>query len=177
MATLKSLVDETTVIKNELKTCHTNLKNNLSAKGVGVLNSDKMPSLINKINDITLSSLGGKKFATGTVTSSSSSISWDTWEYNQSTSLPSVTINLDFIPSTVILIATQDYTAGFTIYTTHIQNLYSSGYSLFTVYEYGKRYANAGVMNFKRKEEYTNTTSIMLPVRSVNDVFKWVAFE
>ena len=30
MATLKNLVDETTNIKDELKTCHTNLKNNLT---------------------------------------------------------------------------------------------------------------------------------------------------
>ena len=29
MSTLKQLVDETTNIKNELKTCHTNLKSNL----------------------------------------------------------------------------------------------------------------------------------------------------
>ena len=49
MATLKTLVDETTNIKNELKTCYTNLKNNLSVKGVECSNSDKMPSLINKI--------------------------------------------------------------------------------------------------------------------------------
>ena len=29
MSTLKQLVDETTNIKNELRTCHSNLKNNL----------------------------------------------------------------------------------------------------------------------------------------------------
>lgn len=52
MATLKNLVDETTNIKNELKTCHSNLKNNLIAKGVEVLPSDKMPTLISKINNI-----------------------------------------------------------------------------------------------------------------------------
>lgn len=52
MTTLKNLVDETTVIKNELKTCHINLKNNLVAKGVEVLPSDKMLILIDKVNNV-----------------------------------------------------------------------------------------------------------------------------
>ena len=53
MATLKSLGDETTNIKNELKTCHTNLKNNLIAKGVECGDSDKISNLIDKVGDIT----------------------------------------------------------------------------------------------------------------------------
>lgn len=52
MSTLKNLVDETTNIKNELKTCHTNLKNNLVAKGVNPSNSDKISDLIGKIPSI-----------------------------------------------------------------------------------------------------------------------------
>ena len=52
MATLKSLVDETGNIKDELKTCHINLKNNLIAKGVECSDSDKMLSLINKVDYI-----------------------------------------------------------------------------------------------------------------------------
>ena len=52
MATLKSLVDETTNIKNELKTCHTNLKNNLVEKGVDASSSDKMATLIDKVRGI-----------------------------------------------------------------------------------------------------------------------------
>ena len=52
MATLKSLVDETSNIKNELKNCHTTLKNNLIEKGVEVLPSYKMSTLISKINNI-----------------------------------------------------------------------------------------------------------------------------
>ena len=51
MATLKNLVDETTNIKNELATCHTNLKNNLISKGVECSDADKMSSLIDKVNE------------------------------------------------------------------------------------------------------------------------------
>jgi hypothetical protein len=52
MATLKSLVDETTNIKDELVECHTNLKNNLIAKGVECSDNDKMLSLIDRVEEI-----------------------------------------------------------------------------------------------------------------------------
>lgn len=52
MATLKTLVDETTNIKNELVECHSNLKNNLIAKGVECSDIDKMSSLIDKVKGI-----------------------------------------------------------------------------------------------------------------------------
>ena len=52
MATLKSLVDETTNIKNELVECHTNLSNALTEKGVDVSSGDKISSLIDKVEDI-----------------------------------------------------------------------------------------------------------------------------
>ena len=52
MATLKSLVDETTNIKNELKSCHSNLKNNLINKGVSISSGDKLSTLVNKTNEL-----------------------------------------------------------------------------------------------------------------------------
>ena len=55
MATLKSLVDETSNIKDELVECHTNLKNNLIVKGVECSDNDKMSNLIDKIEDIPIS--------------------------------------------------------------------------------------------------------------------------
>lgn len=54
MTTLKNLVDETTNIKNELVTCHTNLKNNLIEKGVECSDSDKLINLIDKIDNISI---------------------------------------------------------------------------------------------------------------------------
>lgn len=52
MSTLKQLVDETTNIKNELVTCHTNLKKNLTLKGISVSSSEKMSSLVSKVANI-----------------------------------------------------------------------------------------------------------------------------
>lgn len=52
MATLSELVSKTTEIKNDLATCHAQLKTNLTGKGVTVSSSEKMLTLINKINDI-----------------------------------------------------------------------------------------------------------------------------
>lgn len=51
-STLEELVDETTVIKNELVVCRDNLKNNLSNKGVDVSTTDKMQGLVEKVNDL-----------------------------------------------------------------------------------------------------------------------------
>ena len=52
MATLKSLVDETSNIKNELIECHTNLSNVLTLKGQEISSEDKLSSLISKISNI-----------------------------------------------------------------------------------------------------------------------------
>ena len=52
MATLKNLVDETTTIKDELVTCHSNLKNNLTEKGIECSDADKMSSLIDRVRNI-----------------------------------------------------------------------------------------------------------------------------
>ena len=52
MATLKQLVDKTTNIKNELKTCHANLKANLIDKGVEVQNDAKIGDLIGNVKNI-----------------------------------------------------------------------------------------------------------------------------
>lgn len=61
MTTLKQLVDETTNIKNELVTCHANLKTNLIDKGVECRDTDKLLRLANKVGEIEL----GKKWASG----------------------------------------------------------------------------------------------------------------
>lgn len=61
MATLSELVSKTTQIKNDLVTCHTNLKNNLTKKGVECSDTDKLLSLVDKIERIQT----GKKFISG----------------------------------------------------------------------------------------------------------------
>ena len=48
MATLKSLVDETTNIKNEIVECYSDLKKVLTDSDIEVLNTDKLSNLINK---------------------------------------------------------------------------------------------------------------------------------
>ena len=91
MATLKELVNETTNIKNELKTCHTNLKNNLVSKGVTVSSSDKMGELCTKVGSIEVA----KKVATGTI----SSLSYN--KQDKTLETYTVSTNLTFIPSKI----------------------------------------------------------------------------
>ena len=94
MATLKSLVDETTNIKNELKTCHANLETNLTAKGVTVGSSDKMLNLISKISNIPL----GKKWASGEGNS-----------YNANNKAFFKVSNLSFEPSVILVFPVENY--------------------------------------------------------------------
>ena len=90
MSTLKQLVDETTNIKNELKTCHSKIRNNLSNKGVSSASSDKMETLINKINEIPL----GRKWATGSATT----------KLDSDGNIPYLEVkNLGFTPSVVLV--------------------------------------------------------------------------
>ena len=90
MATLKSLVNETTNIKNELIECYSNLKSNLIQKEVECSEDDKFSSLIEKINEISV----GRKWASGEDTLSHK----NTGVYK----LYSKTINnLEFVPSLV----------------------------------------------------------------------------
>lgn len=90
MSTLKQLVDETTNIKNELKTCHVNLKNNLIDKGVECSDTDKLLSLVGKVGEIEL----GKKWASGEHIVNFPS----TFVYSVEIDLS----NLSFIPSVVV---------------------------------------------------------------------------
>lgn len=90
MSTLKQLVDETTNIKNELKTCHTNLKSNLMKKGVECSDTDKLLNLVGKVGEIEL----GKKWANGEHIVNFPS----TFVYSVEIDLS----NLSFIPSVVV---------------------------------------------------------------------------
>ena len=97
MATLKQLVTETTNIKNELKTCHTNLKSNLIEKGVECSDTDKLLSLVGKVGEIET-----VKYATGRL--------YDGFSHYRSTSSTPATVKklifsapLDFEPTNIIL--------------------------------------------------------------------------
>ena len=68
MATLKNLVDETTNIKNEVVTCYTDFKENLTNLGVTLEDNSKLSDLINKLPNIKLRDF---KFAKGKITVSS----------------------------------------------------------------------------------------------------------
>ena len=50
MTPLKNLVDETTIIKDEIVECHSNLSSILTSKNVEVTEEDKMSDLISKVD-------------------------------------------------------------------------------------------------------------------------------
>ena len=97
MSTLKQLVNETSNIKDEIITCHANLKNNLIEKGVECSDTDKLLSLVGKVGEIET-----VKYATGRL--------YDGFSHYRSTSSTPATVTklifsapLDFEPTNIIL--------------------------------------------------------------------------
>ena len=84
------IVDKIQALKNTMAT-------NLNNKGIGAIGTETLNELINKIGNINISTLGGKKWATGTTYLRSFSIS-----------------NLTFTPSLVIIysISASSYNGG-----------------------------------------------------------------
>lgn len=74
---LANKVKDIDTIKNDIITCHSVLVEKLNSKGVEANKTEKLPILIDKINNITLESLGGRKYASGVAYSSSSKRSFN----------------------------------------------------------------------------------------------------
>ena len=162
MATLKQLVDETTKIKNELKTCHTNLKNNLIDKGVECSNTDKLLRLANKVGEIEL----GKKWASGKCS------------YAAVKSTTTFPISCDFTPSIILVnVSTVTVESGVSIasnvwlrndrYFSFSQPLLSAGANTFNI-----RGIISNLTNSSFTIEISSRTNM-----SIVGSFDWIAFE
>ena len=178
MATLKQLVDETTKIKNELKTCHTNLKNNLIDKGVDCNSSDKLLSLANKVGEIEL----GKKWVSGSTSSSGNRTLFRKWNDDSDYNTYYITIPLSFKPSYVIAVykgnrsrwndddisvVSGDFMACAGFYDSAVADEDSSS-----------RYSNG--LTFSTEKGFDNgngTYNIPVSSNSYKRTFQWIAFE
>jgi hypothetical protein len=156
--------DTFTQLKTHIQNRKNELATNLSAKGQASVGTETLDALVDKVALVNT----GKKFASGTVTSSASQLSY-TWADGSGTNYAYVTVTgLLFQPSYILLKdASHDrstvYDARFvdthkiTIGTNRSTNLYK------TV----QIQANA----------YVNATSFRLPVGALSTQFEWVAYE
>lgn len=94
-STLKELVDETTVIKNDLVSCRNTLKTNLSDKGVDTSALNKMGELINSIPSMPV-----KVFAKGTCSVNLNFVGDSSVEREK---INHINTNLNFVPSEIIV--------------------------------------------------------------------------
>ena len=144
MATLSQLVTETTTIKNNLVSCHTNLKNNLTKKGVQCSSTDKLLSLVNKVGEINT----GKKWASGTAKSSSAMYECITLTVN---------VKLQFVPSLIVVMSDRDrYNAVYS------GTYFSSSYS--DLMYSGGRNNNLSSFNYA----YVKDTGFKIPINEGN---------
>lgn len=96
--------------KDDIKAMKNNLYSILSKKSVECSEDDRMSSLIDKVNDISLKSLGGIKWANGTYTIS------------DATKSVTISTNLEFTPTTVLVIANAQVYGSFYSYNYAISN-------------------------------------------------------
>lgn len=110
---LSSAIQYNENINSEISTLKIKLKNNLIQKGVSCSNTDKFSSLINKVNDISLESLGGRKWASGIL------------NYTKDTDVASITIahNSDFTPTLAFVIFELYWTSEVTCAYVGVSNL------------------------------------------------------
>ena len=109
-------------INSEISALKIKLKNNLVGKGIECNSSNTISALIDKISDISVESLGGRKWASGNVNYSSSA----------GTALGSITIahNADFTPSLAFVVAEKFWTGnGIICYYVGMSNLWGMGSS------------------------------------------------
>ena len=180
MTTLKTLVDETTNIKDDLKTCHTNLKNNLIKKGVECSDSDKMSSLIDIVGNIEL----GKKWASGEAmsTSNSNKISFTysngvTEASNYARSYVEIS-TLSFNPSFILMCSTREdrVSNSYSIYG-NLNN--KNDKSLYTVkmFLYNDQSLSTSCNNYKVDNKILNNNILRIPVSLDACKYNWIAFE
>ena len=116
LSSSSSLVDSVDYIKNvndEIYSLKAKLENNLITKGVECSRIDKMSSLIDKVNNISLESLGGRKWASGVL------------NYTKNTNVTSIIIthNSDFTPTLALAIFESYWTGETTCAYVGVSNL------------------------------------------------------
>lgn len=94
---LSSAIQYSENINSKISTLKIKLENNLIQKGVSCSNTDKFSSLINKVNDISLESLGGRKWASGSLTVDM------IMSNNGTVQSKKISCTLDFIPRFVFI--------------------------------------------------------------------------
>ena len=181
MTALKSLVDETSNIKNELKTCHSNLKNNLIEKGVEIASNSKLLDLINKIGNINT-----WNFASGEATSTEKTERFYKLNGAQAgtsgiTLFPASATGLSFAPDILVLISSS-YTgtnnSNFPI-TVYIRDINGIGGCIFASTAYTDL-ASAGVCQAVKVDgnlAYITTEGFRVPVRGASHKYYWFAYK
>lgn len=164
MSTLKQLVDETTNIKNELITCHTNLKTNLIGKGVEVLETDKIVDLINKIDGIKL----GKKWASGQIS--------QTFDPTNKYRVIQSNIKFDFTPTIFIAyFSNRNYPEPFALFIKDVYALTSGSSNTLKVFNKSNMYNDGMYIDNTGFKVMVHTSSYT--VETSGSVFNWIAIE
>jgi hypothetical protein len=166
--TLKYLVDRLGIRLDELAT-------NVNTKGVTATSADTLTQLVTKVSQIST----GKKSASGTVTSSASTLTFILGNNSSYGSYFVQVTGLDFIPSVIHLIEVN--TGAITYMTVYNNGVMLPDYN--TTISMNMVHSNTNVpfnpIGFRLDgvEAYTSSTGFRLPVKGASKSYKWYAFE
>lgn len=162
--------DTFTQMQSKTQTIKNTLATNLTEKGQASTGAETLTALVAKVSNVAT----GKKWASGTVTSSSSNEGFYRGDGYMSY-IPSVVVTgLTFKPTTIYLIS---------IYQNRVV-LYREGYDGFMsrtakVFTYSSAGFNGWTENFNAgtSPAYVNATSFKLPAPIQNTSYSWIAYE
>lgn len=173
-ATLKDVKNKVTEIENSLQDTKDYFKNVLTDKDIECSDTDGMLNLINKVKDISI----GKKWVIGEGTTGTT-----TYYFND---LDGSTVgmtyfdisNLDFIPSTIIYIASNN-SVGYGILT-NLNQYYSNIYPEYIQFaSMQPRTSITSSVYCVRADEkvFINNSTVRLPSNTQRSTYSWIAFE
>ncbi|WP_315080128.1 phage tail protein [uncultured Clostridium sp.] len=101
-------------LKDHVQLCKDNLRNNLVNKGVNATNTEGLSNLVDKVGNISITSMGGIQFSTGT--------------FNLTNLGESFTVNFPFVPDMVVCMSSRADVYGVYTPTTFARGYYQVRY-------------------------------------------------
>lgn len=176
-SSLIDINDRNEVLVEGLHNLKTRLENNLNSIGVTDLDNNSILSLVNRVGNLTVGDLGGRKWASG-VSISTSTVSNNHQSLNSTSGINNIyklsVPKLDFTPK---LIFASNYTnsstvAHFSIY------IFTDGIKKFIATNCGFTSQSGGGYIFKEYGDFASgENGTFMPTRVGSVQFDWIAFE
>lgn len=169
---VESVLNELFTFANDGKTA---VANAITAKGVSASPSDTFAALATKIGQISI----GKKYASGTVTSSSSLSTYYFVDQYTTTPVYLVTVTgLSFKPSIVVVNSNNSNSRCFSVLSTNLFDYYlGQNKAVVRMFDYNSSGSLTTAFDLLPKANDITSSSFTVPVLNSNQTYEWYAYE